>query len=574
MNTSMHTERVDDLPLLIAELEKSQLSEYLNRYFPDHGNWSGLDGGKVTVGFLTFLLSCSDHRLHRVEPWADQRLYTLRHCLGYADLSAKDFTDDRLGILLDRFSNEDQWDAFESAHNKNMIHVYKLNTKNEAIRLDAMIVQSFRESGDNFKKGHSKQHRADLPQLKVMAATVDPLSMPLSSVIVSGNQADDGLYIQVIKKLEQDIAAKEQLFVGDAKLGNLFNRAYLQKQEQYYLMPLSKKQCSPAKLFSYLQNQPKELVQVMEAQKDVTSPASIKAKAFEIQEDMYSEALDVAWTERRLVVYSTAYADVLNRKLNERMDKVGIKLDQLLEAKQGKKTLNTKTEIEVVVAQLLKKHKVDSFLSVEVLEHIQTIPVRKYGKRPAGFKEILSFSLQIQTNQEVLEKHRQNLGWRVYATNSPIDRLSTKECIICYRQEYRIEHKFNELLNKFTSLVPVFLKKDHRIKALVRLSLLALKFVSTIQYQVRQELKNTGQQVKELYPGNPGRATARPTTKMILEAFNNIHLVIMPFQNQTIIKMSDLKPIQLQLLNFLNINPVVYSGLDQFFFSESNLGET
>ena len=60
----------------------------------------------------------------------------------------------------------------------------------------------------------------------------------------------------------------------------------------------------------------------------------------------------------------------------------------------------------------------------------------------------------------------------------------------------------------------------------------------------------------------------------LMFTFNKIHLVIMPFQNQTIIKMSDLKPIQLQLLNFLNINPVVYSGLDQFFFSESNLGET
>lgn len=570
----MHTERVDDIPLLIAELEKSQLSEYLNRYFPDHGNWSGLDGGKVTVGFLTFLLSCSDHRLNRVEPWVEERINTLRYCLGYADLSQKDFTDDRLGILLDRFSDEEKWDAFENAHNKNMIHVYQLNTKAEAIRLDAMIVQSFRDQGDNFKRGHSKQHRADLPQLKVMVATLDPLSMPLSSVIVSGNQADDGLYLEVIKKLEQDIAIKEQLFVGDAKIGSLSNRAYLQKKGQYYLMPLSKKQCSPAQLFDYLQDQPKQLVQIMEEQKDLTSPASMKAKAFEIEEDMYSEELDIAWTERRLIVYSTSYADLLNRKLDQRLDKVAVKLDSFLEAKQGKKKLSTKTEIEVAISQLLKKHKVDAFITVEVIEHIDRIPIRKYGNRPAGFKENLSFSLKIQTNQEALEKHRQNLGWRVYATNSPFDRLSTKECIICYRQEYRIEHKFNELLNKFTSLVPVFLKKDHRINALVRLSLLALKFVSTIQYQVRQELKDTGQKVKELYPGNPGRATARPTTKMILEAFNNIHLVIMPFQNQIIIKLSELKPIQLQLLKFLKINPTIYSGIEQFFFSEFNLGET
>ena len=223
----MITERVDDIPLLIAELEKSNLSEYLNRYFPDHGNWSGLDGGKVTVGFLTFLLSCSDHRLNRMEQWASERIHTLGHCLEHANLTPKDFTDDRLGALLDRFSDKDQWDAFESAHNKNMIHVYQLNTQSEAIRLDAMIVQSFREQGDNFKKGHSKQHRADLPQLKVMVATVDPLSMPLSSVIVPGNKADDELYLKVIKQLNKDITKPEQLFVGDTKIGSFSNRAYL-----------------------------------------------------------------------------------------------------------------------------------------------------------------------------------------------------------------------------------------------------------------------------------------------------------------------------------------------------------
>ena len=570
----MITERVDDIPLLIAELEKSQLSTYLNQYFPDHGNWSGLDGGKVTVGFLTFLLSCSDHRLHRVEPWAAERLHTLRYCLDFPQLTGKDFTDDRLGALLDRFSDEDKWDAFENAHNKNMIHVYKLNTKEEAIRLDAMIVQSFREQGDNFKKGHSKQHRADLPQLKVMVATVDPLSMPLSSVIVSGNQADDGLYLKVIEKLEQDIACKEQLFVGDAKIGSFSNRAYLQNQGQYYLMPLSKKQCSPTQLFAYLQDQPDELVQVLEKSKDLNSPTTLKAKAFEVEEMMQDQALDMNWTERRLVVYSTSYANLLNRKLTERMDKVHAKLANLLESKQGKKKLTTKVEIELTVAQLLKKHKLAAFIEVEVLEQIQKIPVRKYGNRPAGVKELISFSLQIQTNQEALDKHRQNLGWRVYATNSPIDKLSTKEAIICYRQEYRIEHKFNELLNKFTALVPVYLKKDHRINALIRLSLLALKFVSTIQYQVRATIKETGQQVKELYPGNPGRATAKPTTKMILEAFDNIHLVIMPLQNQTIVEMSELKPIQLKLLQLLKINPIIYSGAEQFFFSEFNLGET
>jgi len=570
----MITERVDDIPLLIAELEKSQLSEYLNRYFPGHGNWRGLDGGRVTVGFLSYVLSCADHRLNRVEDWAASRLHTLSHCLDYSDLSGKDFTDDRLGILLDRYSEEATWDRFESDYNKRLIQVYNLNTALEAVRLDAMIVQSFREEGENFKLGHSKQHRADLPQLKVMVATLDPLSMPLSSVIVSGNRADDGLYTEVVKKLAGSIEHQEQLFVADAKLGSTENRAYLHQKGQYYLSPLSKVQCSADQLATYLKEQPNILAQIFDDPKDNQTPAPLRAKAFEKQEQMYCQALDLEWTERRIIVYSVSYAEQQDRKLNEHMDKAEQALATLLEAKQGKKKWQTKAEVELAVQQLLKKHKVHHFVEVEVKQQVHTVAVRKYGNRPAGFKEEFSFSLEIQTNEEALKKHRQNLGWRVYATNAPLERLSTEQAILCYRQEYRIEHKFNELLNKITTLMPVFLQKDHRIKALIRLLLLALKFVSAIQYQVRQELQNTGQQIKELYPGNPGRATDKPTTKMILEAFNNITLVILSVKGQSIIKISDLKPVQLQILQYLKINPNVYARLEQFSFSGLDLGET
>jgi transposase len=570
----MQTERVDDLPLLISEFEKSDLSGLLNEYFPDHGNWSGLSGGKVAVGFLTYLLSCSDHRLHRVEPWAGERLHTLGHCLGCKELSAKDFTDDRLGALLDRFSDEEKWDSFEKAHNTKMLHVYQLNTKSEAIRLDAMIVQSFRDQGENFKQGHSKQHRADLPQLKVMVATLDPLSMPLSSVIVPGNKADDQLYLEVVKKLEVGLDLKGQLFVGDAKLGSLSNRSYLQNEGQYYLSPLSKKQCSPAQLSAYLADQPKELVAVFDTPKKLNSPLSLKAKAFETTADMHDRALDIRWTERRLVVYSASYADSLRRKLDERIDRVASELDHLLESKQGKKKLKTQAEIESAVEQLLKKHKVQPFFEVQVLQEIQTTLIRKYGQRPAGIKEDLSFSLQVQINHQALEKHQQTLGWRVYATNAPLQRLSTKEAIICYRQEYRIEHKFNELLNKFTQLVPVYLQKDNRIKALVQLSLLALKFVSTIEHQVRKELQEASQKIKNLYHANPNRATDKPTTKMILEAFQNITLVILPQNDQTIVQITQLNHTQRHLLKLLRIDQNIYENISQFFFSKRNLGET
>ena len=63
--------------------------------------------------------------------------------------------DDRLDALLDRISDKDQWDAFESAVNQSLIRIHQLPVKNQAIRLDAFIIQSFREQGHLFKLDYS-----------------------------------------------------------------------------------------------------------------------------------------------------------------------------------------------------------------------------------------------------------------------------------------------------------------------------------------------------------------------------------------------------------------------------------
>jgi transposase len=44
-----------------------------------------------------------------------------------------------------------------------------------------------------FQFGHSKDHRPDLPQVKVMLSTLDPLGVPLATAVVPGHHADDPL---------------------------------------------------------------------------------------------------------------------------------------------------------------------------------------------------------------------------------------------------------------------------------------------------------------------------------------------------------------------------------------------
>ncbi len=553
----MKTERVDDIPLLIAEIGKSNLSEHISRVFPDHGNWSGLSGGKVTVGFLTYILSCGDHRLSRVEDWVSDRLMVLRHCLEEEELTCKDFTDDRLGALLDKFSDSEKWNKFESAHNQEIIQIYNLDLKNEPIRLDAMITQSFRAAGEDFKYGHSKQHRADLPQLKTMVATLDPLAMPLYAITVSGNTADDVLYRPVLKQLIENLPLTNQLFVGDAKLSSVETRAYLHKNEHYYLSPLGRKQCTPGQLAEYLTQKPSELITLTDEQQ---GKGVIKAQGFELNEEVYSEELNTSWQERRLVVFSPAYAKKQKLGLMQRIEKAELDLSFILERKQGRKLLRTIEEVAVKVNKILDKQRVADFITVRIKEY-QTNTKQS------------QFAIDVSRNTKQLDKQIQRLGWRVYACNAPIQRLKTIQAIECYRNEYRIEHKFNELLNKITMLTPVYLQKPERIKALIRLLLLALKFSSLIQFQVRNILKTTKQKIKELYPGNPGRVTDKPTTNLLLRVFENINLVCLKIENKVIIQISNLKPKQLKILKLLKIPPESYLSLNNSSFSHFDLGE-
>jgi len=96
--------------------------------------------------------------------------------------------------------------------------------------------------------GHSKDHRPDLPQLKVMLATLDPLGLPLASEVLSGERADDPLYLPVIARVRACLNTPGLLYVGDCKMAALETRAGIQAHDDYYLCPLSAVQVSADQL--------------------------------------------------------------------------------------------------------------------------------------------------------------------------------------------------------------------------------------------------------------------------------------------------------------------------------------
>nr|MBA3713930.1 hypothetical protein [Pyrinomonadaceae bacterium] len=56
-NLPVTNERVDDIPLRLAQLKEMRVPELLNESFPTHGNWQGLKLGHLVTVWLAFILS-------------------------------------------------------------------------------------------------------------------------------------------------------------------------------------------------------------------------------------------------------------------------------------------------------------------------------------------------------------------------------------------------------------------------------------------------------------------------------------------------------------------------------------
>jgi transposase len=155
---TIFSERVDDIPLLLAHVARMGVQPLLDTHFPTHGNWQGLSLGWVTVIWLTHILSQADHRLNHVEPWAEKRLHTLRGCTGQP-MYPRDVSDARLALGLQALSDDAGWSTFENALTQQLVRVYALRP--ERVRLASTTASgSWAVTPEGiFQFGHSKDHR-------------------------------------------------------------------------------------------------------------------------------------------------------------------------------------------------------------------------------------------------------------------------------------------------------------------------------------------------------------------------------------------------------------------------------
>lgn len=557
-------ERVDDIPLLLNQMEQLALSRLADEYFEQHGNWQGLSLGQVLVGWLSYLLSQGDHRLNQVEDWASGLKSTLSRCLS-PSVRSLDFSDDRLERVLDRLGEDAVWENFEGALNRHTVRVYDLQVS--CVRLDSTTSSGYRpvEADGLFQFGHSKDYRPDLPQVKISQAALDPLGLPVSTTIVSGNQADDPLYIPEVKKVQQSLESSGLTYVGDSKMAAIETRRYIAQSQNNYLCPLSEKQVSKADLAELLApvfRGEEQLTSVpaptATAQKKPESDPIAEGFSLTLPQSVGVEAASFSWREQWLVVRSFKYARRQQKSLESRIEKALDGLSQLNLTGKGHKRLSAE-ETEAAVNRTLRRYRVKDLIQVVYETTTQTTHKRAYRDKPARTVTETTVTVKPTLETAAYKQAIQLLGWRVYASNDLA--LSLTEAVYAYRNEFLIEQGFGRYKGKALGLRPLYLASDQRVKGLIRLLSLGLRILCLLEFSVRSQLHSQQQTLAGLYAGNPKRVTPRPTTELLLRAFRGITLTIMEIDQTRQRFISPLSELQRRILQLLNCSEEVYLTL-------------
>ena len=210
---------------------------------------------------------------------------------------------------------------------------------------------------------------------------------------------------------------------------------------------------------------------------------------------------------------------------------------------------------------ILAKHRVEGLVHVTVTTEVHEHVKRRYGTRPATTVRSERVHVRGASDEAPLAHAVRRLGWRVYATNHTAEQLSLAQGVAAYRSEYLIEQGFGRLKGRSLALTPLFLRYDHRVAGLICLLSIALRVLVLMQFVVRRNLQQADATLKGIYPGQPGRQTAKPTTEMMLQAFRGVTLSRIKIDGKLHDYLTPLNDVQKRILELMEVPPESYDGL-------------
>jgi transposase len=565
------TERVDDVALLIGQMVKMGLPEVLDRHIPHHWTQRGLSWGWTAVIWLAYIVTEGDHRKVSVETYLKGMQHTLSHLTAQV-VDPLDFSDDRLSHLLTHLSKPTYWHRIERDLNARSVEVYAL--PQDVIRCDATTVSGDHEVTEEglLQFGHSKDDPTR-PQIKVMMGSLDPLGMPLSTDVLSGERADDGLYLPIIERIRTGLKTPGLLFVGDCKMSALDTRAYLARHQDWYLSPLPLTGATAEAMDAWItagvtKREASELAQIWRT--NDRGHEVLAAEGYEFERTCCAPGSEVAWRERVLVVRSPMHANHQAAGLEKRLRHAETQLMALTPPRgRGKRQITDEATLVEAIDRVLTVHRVEELLSVVWEKQVEQ--TTQYVGRGRGSvsreKRVIQKTryhiTHIARQEDTIAARHQRFGWKAFVTNAGPTRLSLQDAVLCYRNEYRVERIFHRLKSR-VHIAPLFVKLNEQIEGLTYLLTLGVRVLTVTEFVLRRSLETAQASLPGLHPENKHRMTDKPTAERILKAFSDISLTIIKNAagEDILRRLTPLSGLQEDILQRLGLGTTLYGQLE------------
>jgi transposase len=551
---------VGAIPLLMRIMERMQLEPLLRQHVPDKDSRTKPATARVLTVLVCNLL-VSREPVYGVAEWAGNYAPDL---FQLQPDELPHLNDDRVGRCLDRL-----FAALDSELVLAVVRqvVQEFGVQLEELHNDSTTISFFGSYADAQQEGlmqqlptpaitwgHSKDHRPDLQQLLYILTVTEDGGIPIYFQTSSGNVVDDQTHQATWELLRKLIGRPDFVYVADCKLATTDNMNAIARQGGRFITVLPATRKEDAQFRQRLREQPagvswRELYQLRDEDHNVLDTLSVCA-----DELLSAEGYRLHWilSTRKQEDDAAARAGFTDRAIRQ--------LFELRQRLLGPRTrFRQRDKVEQAVQEILHDHRVGDWLVVEIQEAEQEHYRQAHRGRPSQATKYTRtvqkrYAISWRIDSRRLEDAAQDDGIFPLITN--LQDWDARQILEAYKRQPILEKRFSQLKTDFR-VAPIYLKNVGRIVGLLAVYFFALMVQALLERELRRAMKDQRVSDLPLYP--EGRASTRPTTRRTLDVFENIQRHTLQRRNSAAESLvTELSPLQRQLLTLLNVSPKNY----------------
>lgn len=500
--------QVGVLPMVKYFMDELDLFNLFKKYVPAAAGSIAEHAESLCI--LTANIICDNKPLYKVQEWLRQ----------YSDgliaepVEASFFNDDRLARALSALFRANRH-AFMTEISGNAIAVHRLLT--DQIHNDSTSVTFIGKydtpdpQAVKLKHGHNKDFRPDCKQVVFGLNITADGNVPIGFNLYDGNTTDDVTHIPNWNGLRALLGKEDFIYIADCKMNTNKNLTHIAGNGGLFITIVPKDRKEHKRFIKYLKNNEVPW-------KDAFSVESSRKKGeFNFYKTYEAERTKDGF--RIIFVHSSAKQNDDESRRQKKIDKAIAQLEAL-SPKLNAYHLKTKKEIKASVDNICKD--VKGFVDVKIVTERKPVKVKVSPGRPSLnsiYKNKWEFTYGIEwaLNEQSLAEASRTDGIFPLITNT---KFEPGEVLRKYKNQPFLEKRMYTQ-KTVLEVAPVFIKKEHRIEAMLFLYFIALMIVSLIERKIRMNMAS--EKIDKLPILPRGMNTKKPTWNNIRYFYRNIH---------------------------------------------------